>query len=114
MAKNKFQNNSFEGEAKERVILVKLMTDKNEGAALASLEELWRLVETAGGEVAARMIQQKDHPDPATYIGSGKVKELADLCQKADITLAVFDHELSPSQIKNLEDIHFSISEDFL
>ena len=40
MAKNKFQNNSFEGETKERVILVKLMTDKNEGAALASLEEL--------------------------------------------------------------------------
>ena len=105
MAKNKFQGNSFEGETKERVILVKLMTDKNEGAALASLEELWRLVETAGGEVAARMIQQKDHPDPATYIGSGKVRELAELCKNAEITLAVFDHELSPSQIKNLEDI---------
>ena len=105
MAKNKFQGNSFEGETKERVILVKLMTDKNEGAALASLEELWRLVETAGGEVAARMIQQKDHPDPATYIGSGKVRELAELCKNAEITLAVFDHELSPSQIKNLEDM---------
>ncbi|MBR2473822.1 MAG: GTPase HflX [Clostridia bacterium] len=105
MAKNKFQNNSFEGEEKERVALIKLMTDKNEGAALASLEELWRLVETAGGEVAARIIQQKDHPDPATYIGSGKVKELAELCETADITLAVFDCELSPSQIKNLEDI---------
>ena len=104
MAKNKFQNSSFEGEEKERVALVKLMTDKNEGAALASLEELWRLVETAGGEVAARIIQQKEHPDPATYIGSGKVKELSDLCKTAEITLAVFDCELSPSQIKNLED----------
>ena len=104
MAKKKFQNNAFEGEEKERVALVKLMTDKNEGAALASLEELWRLVETAGGEVAARVIQQKDRPDPATYIGSGKVKELRELCENADITLAVFDHELSPSQIKNLED----------
>ena len=51
------------------------------------------------------MIQQKDHPDPATYIGSGKVRELAELCKNAEITLAVFDHELSPSQIKNLEDI---------
>ena len=105
MAKNKFQNNSFDSEVKERVALVKLMTDKNEGAALASLEELWRLVETAGGEVAARVIQQKDRPDPATYIGSGKVKELADLCRNAEITLAVFDCELSPSQIKNLEDL---------
>lgn len=105
MAKNKFQSNTFEGESKERVALVKLMTDKNEGAALASLEELWRLVETAGGEVAARVIQQKEHPDPATYIGSGKVKELAELCKTAEITLAVFDCELSPSQIKNLEDM---------
>ena len=103
MAKNKLKNN-FEGEEKERVVLVKLMTDKNEGAALASLEELWRLVETAGGEVAARMLQQKDRPDPATYIGSGKVKELAQLCKTAEITLAVFDAELSPSQIKNIED----------
>ncbi len=103
MAKNKLKSN-FEGQEKERVVLVKLMTDKNEGAALASLEELWRLVETAGGEVAARMIQQKDHPDPATYIGSGKVKELSELCRTAEITLAVFDAELSPSQIKNIED----------
>ena len=103
MAKNKLKNN-FEGQEKERVVLVKVMTDKNEGAALASLEELWRLVETAGGEVAARMIQQKDHPDVATYIGSGKVKELAELCKNAEITLAVFDGELSPSQIKNIED----------
>ncbi len=103
MAKNKLKSN-FDGEEKERVVLVKLMTDKNESAALASLEELWRLVETAGGEVAARMIQQKDHPDPATYIGSGKVKELAELCRTAEITLAVFDSELSPSQIKNIED----------
>ena len=65
MAKNKLKNN-FDGEEKERVVLVKVMTDKNENAALASLDELWRLVETAGGEVAARIIQQKDHPDVAT------------------------------------------------
>ncbi len=103
MAKNKFQS-YFDGEEKERVVLVKLMLDKNENAALASLNELWRLTETAGGEVAARLIQSKDRPDPATYIGSGKVKELAELCRNAEITLAVFDCELSPSQIKNLED----------
>lgn len=104
MAKNKFQS-YFDGEEKERVVLVKLMLDRDENAALASLNELWRLTETAGGEVAARLIQSKDKPDPATYIGSGKVKELAELCRNAEITLAVFDCELSPSQIKNLEDL---------
>lgn len=104
MAKNKLQQ-YFNGEAPERVALVKLMTDKDEHAAMASLDELWRLTETAGGEVAARVIQSKDRPDPATYIGSGKVKELKELCERAEITLVVFDCELSPSQIKNLEDI---------
>lgn len=103
MAKNKFQS-YFDADAPERVVLVKLMLDKNEDAALSSLNELWRLTETAGGEVAARLIQSKDKPDPATYIGSGKVKELSELCRNAEITLAVFDCELSPSQIKNLED----------
>ncbi len=103
MAKNKFES-YFDDEEPERVALVALITDKNEGAAMASLDELWRLVETAGGEVAARITQSKDKPDPATYIGSGKVKELSELCRNAQITLAVFDCELSPSQIKNLED----------
>ena len=103
MAKNKFQA-YFDEKAPERVVLVKLFTGKNEEEALASLNELWRLTETSGGEVAARLIQYKDKPDPATYIGSGKVKELAELCKNAEITLAVFDCELSPSQIRNLED----------
>ena len=103
MAKNKFQS-YFDKEAPERVVLVKLITDRDEKSAMASLDELWRLTETVGGEVAARMIQSKDKPDPATYIGSGKLKELSELCENAEITLAVFDCELSPSQIKNLED----------
>ncbi len=94
-----------EKEEKERVVLVKLMQEKNEGAALASLAELWRLAETAGAEVAAQVIQNKSAPDPATYIGKGKVEEISALCKTADITLVVFDCELSPSQIKNLEDM---------
>ena len=104
MAKNKLQQ-YFNGEAPERVALVRLITDRDEHSAMASLDELWRLTETAGGEVAARVIQSKEHPDPATYIGSGKVKELRELCERAEITLVVFDCELSPSQIKNLEDM---------
>lgn len=69
-----------------------------------SLDELERLLDTAGGKVFARMIQVKQAPDPRTFIGSGKLAELADLCQNNDIGLAVFDTELSPSQIRNIED----------
>lgn len=69
-----------------------------------SLDELARLLDTAGGEEAARVVQIKPTFDPATVIGSGKVAEIAEVCKNAEITLAVFDMELSPSQIRNLED----------
>ena len=69
-----------------------------------TLDELERLLDTAGGECVAKMIQNKDKPDPRTLIGSGKVQELAALCQLNDVPLVVFDTELSPSQIRNLED----------
>lgn len=67
------------------------------------LDELERLLDTAGGETAARMIQSKSAPDPRTYIGSGKVRELAELCRSNEISLAIFNDELTPSQIRNLE-----------
>ena len=70
----------------------------------ASLDELERLADTAGAVVCARLIQNKQSPDPATYIGSGKLTELAELCRNNEVTLAVFDCELSPSQIRNIED----------
>lgn len=69
-----------------------------------SLDELERLLDTAGGKVFARMIQVKQAPDPKTFIGSGKLEELSELCSNNDIELAVFDTELSPSQIRNIED----------
>ena len=68
-----------------------------------SLDELERLLDTAGGEVFARVIQVKDSFDPRTCIGSGKVKEIADLCKDNKIELVVFDFELTPAQIRNLE-----------
>lgn len=95
----------FEREQPERIALVKLLLDKDEAAAMASLGELELLCQTAGGEVGARFTQAKDRPDPATYIGSGKAAEIADFCRRSDITLVIFDCELSPSQIKNLEDV---------
>ncbi len=69
-----------------------------------SLDELERLLETAGGECYARMIQIKDKSDTATVIGSGKVDELRSLCYNTGSDLVVFDTPLSPMQIRNLED----------
>ena len=88
-----------------RAVLVGLCTDDRTLYAVESaLEELERLLETAGGSVAAKMIQNKDKPDPRTLIGSGKVAELCEVCRNASLELVVFDEELSPSQIRNLED----------
>lgn len=89
---------------KNEVILVSVMEKGAEHRECeASLQELERLADTAGASVFAVMVQEKESPDPRTYIGSGKVKELSELCEKNDIHLVIFDSELSPSQIKNLE-----------
>ena len=69
-----------------------------------SLDELERLLNTAGAECFARIIQIKDSFDVRTCIGSGKVKELSEICNNNNIPLVVFDFELSPAQIRNLED----------
>jgi len=69
-----------------------------------SIEEMTRLIDTAGGECAAVLVQQREKPDPATYIGEGKADELKTLCESTGAELVVFDGELSPSQIKNVED----------
>ena len=68
-----------------------------------SLDELERLLDTAGGSVFARVIQVKDSFDPRTCIGSGKVKEISELCADNSIELVIFDFELTPAQIRNLE-----------
>ena len=90
----------------DRAVLVGLVTRGESAAELdASLDELEGLLKTAGGECVARLTQSKEAPDPRTMIGSGKAAELAYLCACNDITLVVFDCELSPSQIRNLEAI---------
>ena len=68
-----------------------------------SLDELTRLLDTAGGDVFARVVQVKDSFDPRTCIGSGKVKEISELCKNNCIELVIFDFELTPAQIRNLE-----------
>lgn len=68
------------------------------------LEELARLADTAGVEVVGTITQQLDRPDPATYLGKGKLQELGTLLASTGATLVIFDDELSPAQGKNVED----------
>ena len=87
-----------------RALLVSVSSSDRSEECDRSLDELARLLETAGGEEVARVVQNRETPDKATYIGSGKVKEIADFIEAdGDISLVVFDNELTPSQIKNLE-----------
>ena len=89
----------------QRALLVALARKSAEVAACErSLDELERLLETAGAEAVGRVLQVKSDPDPATLIGSGKLAEIADFCRSNGVSLVVFDTELSPSQIRNLED----------
>ena len=78
--------------------------ERSEAEVEVSLQELQRLLQTAGGEAVFSMIQNKESPDARTYLGSGKVAELAYYCGCNEVTLVVFDCELSPSQIRNLEE----------
>ena len=101
-------NESIEKEfqAPPRAVLVGIVTRGETQEELdRSLDELEGLLDTAGGETFARLTQNKEAPDPRTLIGSGKAAELAYICACNDIDLVVFDCELSPSQIRNLEDM---------
>ncbi len=69
----------------------------------ASLDELALLVDTAGADEVARVVQSRDAPDPATYIGRGKAEELHLLSEQVDADTVVFDEELNPAQQRNLE-----------
>ena len=68
-----------------------------------SLDELERLLKTAGGECFCKIVQVKESFDPRTCIGKGKVEEIATLCKDNEIALVIFDFELTPAQIRNLE-----------
>jgi GTP-binding protein HflX len=68
-----------------------------------SLAEFRELVSSAGGEVAAEVFQRRAHPDPATLIGAGKVEEIAGIAASVEADLVLFDHDLTPTQLRNLE-----------
>jgi GTP-binding protein HflX len=69
-----------------------------------ALDELAGLAEAAGGRVVLRLLQERPKPDPATFLGSGKVETLSAACREARVDVVVFDNELSPAQLRNLEE----------
>lgn len=93
----------IEEQAPERVLLVSV--DTGEFDAEVSLAELAELTATAGAEVVGTATQKKEAPDKATCLGSGRAEELAVQCAAEDIDLVIMDRELSPTQLRNLEEI---------
>ena len=92
---------------KERAVLAGLSAasmDEHERSTDISMEELAALVETAGGEAVAMLIQSRPTPEPRSFIGEGKVQEMKQLIEDNDCDLAVFDNELSPSQMRVLSE----------
>ena len=88
----------------DRVLIVGVVTDKTTSQQFQdTLEELARLVETAGGEVLQTMQQKRSRPHPQTVVGEGKLQEIALNAQTLGANLIVFDRDLSPAQIRNLE-----------
>jgi GTP-binding protein HflX len=91
---------------REKIILVGVtVPPEREEETERHLDELALLVDTAGADEAARVLQRRDHPDPATYVGRGKAEELRELSQAVDADTVVFDDELTPAQSRNLEKI---------
>jgi len=91
---------------REKIVLVGVQFPGVSGEDLEhQLDELALLVDTAGADVVARVVQRRDAPDPATFLGSGKVDELREICLAVDSDTVVFEHNLSPAQQRNLEKI---------
>lgn len=91
-------------QSSERTILVGLITpDVSETQAEEYLDELAFLSETAGAEPVARFLQRLDTPNPATFVGKGKLDEIAEYVSAHEVGLAIFDDELAPNQLRNIE-----------
>jgi GTP-binding protein HflX len=89
----------------ERAVLVGLSLRREGEHAEASLSELRRLADTAGAEVVEALLHRRDKPDPATFIGKGKAAEIRDVVRGTGADTVIVDEELSPGQLRNLEEI---------
>jgi GTPase len=94
----------IERSIRERIVIVGVtLRGSTEEETEASLDELALLVDTAGADVVARLVQKRDSPDHTWFVGKGKAQELKDLCLALDADTVVFDNELAPAQQYNLE-----------
>jgi len=101
-----FTDTLISREVRERIVLVGVTFPHGTPTATeAGLDELALLVDTAGADVAGRIVQRRSAPDPATYLGRGKAEELLAVCLDVDADTVVFDDDLSPAQQRNLERI---------
>ena len=89
----------------EKAVLVGLSRGRDGAQAEASLDELARLADTAGAEVIERVLHRRDTPDPATFIGKGKAQEVRDIVRASHADTVIVDEELSPAQLRNLEEL---------
>ena len=89
----------------ERVVLIGVWTSGTLDEAETSLQELKALAETAGSQVLEGLVQRRERPDPATYVGSGKARELRDIVVATGADTVVCDGELTPGQLRQLEDV---------
>ena len=89
----------------DQAVLVALaLPGQSSHAVDASLDELEQLLDTAGGDTVGRVVQRRDSPDVATFIGRGKVTELRDMAQALEADAVIFDDDLAPAQQRNLEE----------
>ena len=92
----------YENEIKKEYALL-VSVDTGEFDAEVSINELEELAHTAGAEVVGKVIQKKEAPEKATFVGVGKLAEIIAFCEAQEVDLLIFDSELSPSQQRNLE-----------
>lgn len=88
---------------REKIVIVGVALNGAPGDAEASLDELSLLIDSAGADEVGRVVQRRDAPDPAFYVGRGKAREIKELAEQTDCDTVVFDDELSPAQLSNLE-----------
>lgn len=94
----------FYENSREPEVAVLVGIDTGEYNAEVSMDELEELAKTAGAIVCAKVLQKRDRPDSATYIGSGRLEEIKSFTENNDVDLLIFDGELTPSQQRNIED----------
>src|SRR5437879_6464124 len=91
---------SWRWRERERAVLVGV----GRGLDESHLNELAQLADTAGAEPVARVVQNRSDPDPATFVGKGKIAEIHDTVHRRDAAMVVLDDELTPGQLRNLEE----------